>query len=113
VETSDAAVLDLRERSAVRGQSQSEAGQAPLEISRTAKHLVVDLPIGSREGPYDVGLLTETGDRIMSTTGMAQLHDHITDLRVDVDLSGVQAGTYSLGLRQAGLEWSRYPVRVF
>ena len=84
-----------------------------MEIPRTAKHLVLDLPIGSKEGTYDVGLLTETGNQILRATGTAQLHDHITDLRVDVDLSGVQAGAYSLGLRQAGLEWTRYPIRVF
>ncbi len=66
-----------------------------------------------QEGPYDVGLLTGAGDQILRATGMAELHDHITDLRVDIDLSGVQAGAYSLGLRQAGLEWTRYPVRVF
>ena len=113
VEATDVAVLDLRERSVARGQSQSEADQAPLEISRTTKHLVVDLPIGSKEGPYDVGLLTGTGDQILRATGMAELHDHITDLRVDLDLSGVQAGAYSLGLRQAGVEWARYPIRVF
>ena len=113
VQATETAVLDLRERSVARGQSQPEADQAPLEISRTTKHLVVDLPIGSKEGPYDVGLLTGTGDQILRATGMAELHDHITDLRVDLDLSGVQAGAYSLGLRQAGLEWTRYPIRVF
>ena len=113
VETTDTAVLDLRERSVARGQSQSETGQAVLEIPRTAKHLVLDLPIGSKEGPYDVALLTETGDQILRATGMAQLHDHITDLKVDIDLSGARAGRYSLGLRQAGLEWTRYPIRVF
>jgi hypothetical protein len=113
VEATDTAVLDLRERSVARGQSQADAGQAPLEIPRTAKHLIVDLPIGSKEGTYDVGLLTGTGDQILRATGTAQLHDHITDLRVDVDLSGVQAGAYSLGIRQASLEWTRYPIRVF
>ena len=113
VEAPDTAVLDLRERSVARGQTQAEAGQAPLGISRTTKHLVLDLPIGSKEGPYDVGLFTGTGDQILRATGMAELHDHITDLRVVVDLSGIQAGAYSLGLRQPGLEWTRYPIRVF
>jgi hypothetical protein len=113
VQTTETAVLDLRERSVARGQNPSDTGQAPLEIPRTAKHLVLDLPIGSKEGPYDVGLITNTGDELLRARGMAELHDHITDLRVDVDLSGVQAGTYSLGLRQAGLEWTRYPIRVF
>jgi hypothetical protein len=113
VQTTETAVLDLRERSVARGQNPSDTGQAPLEIPRTAKHLVLDLPIGSKEGPYDVGLFTGTGDELLSATGMAELHDHITNLRVDVDLSGVQAGAYSLGLRQAGLKWTRYSIRVF
>jgi hypothetical protein len=41
------------------------------------------------------------------------MHDHITDLRVDVDLSSVRPETYSLGVRQPSLEWTRYPIRVF
>jgi len=113
VEATDTAVLDLRERSVARGQGQSETGQAPLEIPRSAKHMVLDLAIGSKEGPYDVALFTETGDEILRATGIAQLHDHTTDLGVDVDLRGVRAGAYSLGLRQSGLEWTRYPIRVF
>jgi hypothetical protein len=113
VEATETAVLDLRERSVARGQSQADAGQAPLEIPRSARHLVLDLPIGSKEGPYDVGLFTETGEQILSGTGTGQLQNQITSLRVDVDLSRVQAGAYSLGLRQAGLEWARYAVRVF
>ena len=113
VEATDTAVLDLRERSVARGQNQADTGQARLEIPRTAKHLVLDLPIGSKEGPYDVGVLTERDVQILRATGMAQLHDHVIDLRVDVDLSSVRAGAYSLGVRHAGLEWTRYPVRVF
>ncbi|MGB6631920.1 MAG: hypothetical protein WBE52_11820 [Terriglobales bacterium] len=113
METARTAVLDLRERSVARGQSQSETVQAPLEIPRTAKHLILDLPIGSKEGPYEVGLLTESGDQILRATGTAQLRDHITDLRVNIDLSSVHAGEYSLGVRQASLEWTRYPIRVF
>jgi hypothetical protein len=113
VEATDIAVFDLRERSVARGQTQAEAGQAPLEIRRSAKHLVLDLPIGSKEGPYDVGLFSETGDELLHSTGIAQLHDHITDLRVDVDLGSVRPGTYSLAVRQPSLEWTRYPIRVF
>jgi hypothetical protein len=112
-EAPDTAVLDLRERSMARGQSQADAGQAPLEISRTTKRLVLDLPIGSKEGAYDVGLLTETGDEILRATGMAELHNQINGLRVDVDLSSIRPGEYSLGIRQPSLEWTRYPIRVF
>jgi hypothetical protein len=111
VEATDTAVLDLRERSPVRGQPASES--APLRISRTTKHLVLELPIGSKEGPYDVGVLTDTGDELLRATGTAELGQHITSLRVDVDLRSVRAGTYSLGVRQPNVEWTRYPVRVF
>ena len=113
VQATDVAVLDLRERSVARGQSQSEADQAPLEISRTAKHLVLDLPIGSKEGPYDVGVLTDTGDQILRATGMTEVHDHVTALRVDIDLNSVRAGAYSLGVRQPNQNWTRYPIRIF
>ena len=112
VEATDTAVLDLRERSVARGQNPSDTGQAPLEIPRSAKHLILDLPIGSKEGPYDVGLLTGGGDQILRATGTAQLHDHATSLRVDVDVSSVRPGAYFLGVRQPDLEWARYPVRV-
>jgi hypothetical protein len=112
LQTTATVVLDLRERSVARGQNPSETGQAPLEIPRSAKHLILDLPIGSKEGPYDVGLLTEGGDQILRATGTAQLHDHATSLRVDVDVSSVRPGAYFLGVRQPDLEWARYPVRV-
>ena len=112
VEATDTAVLDLRERSVARGQSQSDTTQAPLEISQNIKHLVLDLPIGSKEGTYDVGLLSETGDEILRATGIAELHDHITNLRVDVDFGSVRPGIYSLVVRQPSLEWTRYPIRV-
>jgi len=105
--------LDLRELSVVRGQNPSQTNQPPLEISRSAKHLILDLPIGSNEGSYDVALLSESGNQIQSASGSAQLQDHIVTLRADVDLSTVRPGPYVLGLRQPGLAWTRYPVRIF
>ena len=112
VPTTETAVLDLRERSVARGQNPPDTGQAPLEISRSTKHLVLDLPIGSKEGPYDVGLITASGDELLRATGTAELRDHINRLRVDVDLSSIRPGVYSLGVREPNLEWARYPIRV-
>ena len=109
----ETAVLDLRDRSVVRGQNPSETGQAPLEIPRSAKHLVLDLPIGSKEGPYDVGLFSDTGDQLLRAAGTAELHEHVTVLRIDVDLSSIRPGTYSLRVRQPNLEWTQYLVQVF
>ena len=57
------AVLDLRERSVARGQNPADTDQPPVQVPRTAKHLIVDLPIGSNEGSYDLALLTKLGIR--------------------------------------------------
>ena len=113
VGTTDTAILDLRERSIARGQSQVGTDRALLGIARTAKHLVLDLPIGSKEGPYDVGMFTDTGDQLLRAAGTAELQEHVTVLRIDVDLSSIRPGTYSLRVRQPNLEWTQYPVRVF
>jgi hypothetical protein len=104
--------LDLRERSVARGENPSEARQVPLEVWRGAKHLILDLPIGSKEGSYEVKLLSDSGEPIRSTTGTAQLENHTAILKTEIDLAGVSPGLYLLAVRQPGLEWNRYPVRV-
>ena len=90
------AVLDLREISVARGQNPSETNQHPLEISRSAKHLILELPIGSKEGSYDVALLSESGSQIQSASGTAQLQNHVVTLRADIDVSSVRPGLYLL-----------------
>src|SRR5271157_4340821 len=113
VQPAETAVLDLRELSVARGQNPTEADQRPLELHHSARHLILDLPIGSKEGAYNLTLLSESGNQIWSTSGTAELRDHNVSLRVDVDVSGVQPGLYFLALRQPGVEWTRYRVRVF
>ena len=104
--------LDLRDRSVARGENPSESQRVPLELSREAKHLILELPIGSREGGYQLALLKGTGEQISSTTGMAQLENHTVILKTEIDLAGVSPGLYLLAVRQPGLEWNRYPIRV-
>ena len=104
--------LDLRDRSVARGESPSETRRVPLELSRQAKHLILELPIGSREGGYQLALLKATGEQITGTAGMAQLEDHTVILKTDIDVADVSPGMYLLAVRQPGLEWNRYPIRV-
>jgi hypothetical protein len=112
VQTAATVVLDLRERSVSRGENSADTKQLALEIPRTAKHLVIDLPIGSKEGNYDLALLNEAGNELSRATGIARLEDHIVILRADIDIRNLSPGLYFLGLRQSGREWSRYPTRV-
>ena len=105
-------VLDLRGRATVRGENQPETSQRPLEVPRNAKTLNLELPIGSNEGTYDVALLNPSGAELFRTGATAKLEDHIVVLRADVDLGGVPPGSYFLGVRQPGLEWTRFSIRL-
>ena len=111
-QTAAVVVLDLRGRSTARGENPPETSQPPLEVPRSAKSLNLELPIGSNEGAYDVALLDPSGSEHLRTSAKAKLEDHIVVIRVHVDLAGVSPGSYFLGLRQPGLEWRRFPVRV-
>jgi hypothetical protein len=111
-QTSATVVLDLRERSLARGENPTGAKEVALEIPRTARHLIVDLPIGSKEGSYDLALLNEAGDEVLRATGTAKLEDHVVVLRAEIDIRNLSPGFYFVGLRQLGPEWNRYPTRV-
>jgi hypothetical protein len=112
VQTSATVVLDLRERSLARGENPKGAKEGDLEIPRTTRHLIVELPIGSKEGSYDLALLNEAGDEVLRATGTATLEDHVVILRAEIDLRNLSPGIYFIGLRQLGPEWNRYPTRV-
>jgi len=112
VQPSETAVLDLRGLSVSRGETPAQTNQPPVELHPSAKHLVLDLPIGSAEGNYDLALMSESGTQLLSATGTAQLQDGVVVLRADLKLRDVRPDLYVLALRQPGLEWLRYRVRV-
>jgi len=112
VQTAAVVVLDLRGRATVRGENQPETSQPPLEVPRNTKTLNLELPIGSNEGTYDVALLSPSGAELSRTGATAKLEDQIVVLRADVDLGGVPPGSYFLGVRQPGLEWTRFSIRL-
>lgn len=111
-QTAAVVVLDLRGRATVRGESPTDASQRPLEIPHGARQVQLELPVGSNEGTYDLALLNANGAELFRSTGTAKLEDHIAVLRAEFDLSGVSPGSYFLGLRQQGMEWTRFPIRV-
>jgi hypothetical protein len=111
-QTAAVVVLDLRGRSTARGENPAETSQPRLEVPRSAKSLNLELPIGSNEGAYDVALLNPSGAELFRASATAKLEDHIVVLRANVDLAGVSPGSYFLGVRQPGLEWTRFPIRL-
>ena len=110
--TAAVVVLDLRGRSTVRGENPPETSEPPLAVPRNARTLNLELPIGSNEGAYDVALLNPSGAELFRTSATAKLEDHTVVLRANVDLAGVPPGSYFLGVRQPGLEWTRFSIRL-
>jgi hypothetical protein len=105
-------VLDLRQVSAVNTQNPTEEGRQTLVLYRSARHLILDLPAGSNQGIDEIAIFSETGVEILDTSGAARLEHHVVCVEVDVDVNRFQPGQYFLGVRQPGLKWTEYRVRI-
>ncbi|HVS87976.1 MAG TPA: hypothetical protein VHF01_07115 [Candidatus Acidoferrum sp.] len=106
---SQTAVLDLRNRSVSRG-TEPNPGEPPLEVKRGVSHLMLYLPLGSSEGPYEVRIVKGSGEILVTASDVAKLIDHITQLKVPVNISLAPPGSYVLQLRKFGSEWNSYTL---
>ena len=104
--------LDLRNRFVLRGggEQSPKPPAAPLELSRDRLDLELDLPIGSREGQYEVQVLGQPGKPVASASGTAKIENYVTVLRAKIDLRNFAPGRYLLGIRRPELDWTYYPV---
>jgi hypothetical protein len=85
--------------------------EPPLEVNRAATHWNIYLPLGSSEGPYDVRVVTQSGESILAASSTAKLADQITSLKAAVRLSSMRSGRYILQLPGRGLvEWNSYAL---
>jgi len=103
------AVLDLRNRSVSRG-TEPNPGERPLEVTRAATHWNIYLPLGSGEGPYDVRILTTSGESLLKASGEARLNHGVTSLEVAVSISSSRPARFILQIRKPGSEWNSYSV---
>jgi len=105
------AILDLRNRSIARG-AETTPEEPPLELTRTAKNVKILLPLGSSEGPYEVRIVTLSGEELSASSGTAKLNDHITSLEVVLPRDSLRSGKYFLQLRKPQLSWESYSLMV-
>ena len=108
-EVAETAVLDLRNRSVARGTEPNPEVQ-PLEVSHSATHLNIDLPLGNIEGPYDVRFVTTSGESLLNAAGEARLNHGVTSLEIAARLSSSRPGRSVLQIRKAGSEWNSYSI---
>jgi hypothetical protein len=106
-----AAVLDLRNRSLSR-EGESHPIQPPLEIARKASRVVVYLPFGSSDGPYELAISARDGDAVFAGNGTAKLKDGLTSMSVKINLDAARPGLYVIKLRKAGTQWTSYSLSV-
>lgn len=109
--TTQAAVLDLRNRSVPRG-TESNPPEPALEISRDAPRLEVYLPLGSSEGDYELEITNQEANTVFTGSGTAKIEEGITSLTLAANLSSVSRGQYVLKLRKAGSGWNSYAMSV-
>ncbi len=103
------AILDLRNRSVARG-TETNQDEPPLELTRTSTNLKILLPLGSSEGPYDVRIVTLSGEELAASSGTAELNEHITSLEVVLPRDSLRSGKYLLQLRRPQLSWESYSL---
>jgi hypothetical protein len=103
------AVIDLRSRSVARG-SESNPIEPPLEVSRKATRWIIYLPLGSSVGPYDLRLLTSSGEPLVTMTSIATISNGIASLQVSMDVSSARPGRYVLEIRKLDLQWKSYAL---
>jgi hypothetical protein len=106
---SQAAVLDLRNRSVSRSPERN-LGEKPLELRRRSSQLNIYLPLGSPEGAYEVRIVTTSGDSLLNTGGLARLNEGVTSLQVRGDAIFARPGQYILQIRRAPSDWNSYPL---
>jgi len=102
--------LDLRQFSPSRGGGVSEAPIVTFPLSEVG--LSLTLPVGSRDGQYDVGMFSSDGAEKAQASETARTGNGITTLKVKLDLRHVPAGQYLLGIRYRTALWEYYRVAV-
>jgi hypothetical protein len=107
------AVLDLRNRSPVRGEQQPAPGEAAIaSLPPRLLDLSVYLPIGSEEGDYEMQILRDAATPLVTQSGTATLEDRNVILRLRTNLTGLAPGRYLLGVRKAAFRWMYYPIAI-
>ena len=107
------AVLDLRDQSLVRGETEPvESGTELPALPARQVDLTVYLPIGSEEGAYELALARQADVPLATARGAAALVDQNVVLAATMDLSALDPGIYLLGVRRGEFRWAYYQVRV-
>jgi hypothetical protein len=92
----------------------SAESQVPLtvEAPRERGIVIIQLPLGSDDGQYDVEIRKDTIDAapIKRFHGVAAIQNGHTKLPVQMDFSGLRPGKYYIAFRHADASWHFVPL---
>ena len=108
----EAALLDLRNASALRTVEPSTFDEEPIELPRGLLALTVQLPIGSGEGLYEIEIRRPGETAILTASGEATLQDGITTLSFNVDTSSIEPGEYEFTWRLADFSRRSHTILI-
>lgn len=91
--------------------SESARASSPITFERRPEELTVNLPVGSKAGPYEFRLLRDD-QPFVSTKADAAIRNGTTAFTVKIDFSKLASGSYSMSVRQAPWDWNYFPVLV-
>lgn len=93
--------------------TRSDAARAssPIAFERRPEEVTVNLPVGSKAGPYEFRFL-KADQAVVSARADAEIHNGTTAFTVKIDLSKVALGNYSMSVRQVPWDWNYFPVVV-
>jgi hypothetical protein len=105
--------LDLRNWIVFRGEQPPGAHRGPIQLPRERLDMMIWLPVGSEAGNYDVQVMTELGKSLVTATGPAVIRkDGVTALKVKLDITKLNPGSYVLSVGRPGAAANSYPLLV-
>ena len=105
--------IDLRPYSPTRSES-AQKSKPPLTVPNERVKLKIYLALGSPEGTYEVGVLTNQLKTITKQQANTVASDGTTFIPITIDLAGLPTGPYMLAIRpmRDGEEWQAFKLLV-
>jgi hypothetical protein len=92
---------------------EAESSEPKLTFPAADLHLTFKLPVGSRDGTYEVFVIPQGGSKaVANATGNAVMTGGDAILRLTLDLSGTKPGIYQLDFRRDGWDWMLLNCRI-
>lgn len=103
--------IDLAVFSPKRGDTNAEP-ERKIHLPRKLLRAEFLMPLGLEPGEYEIRFRDSTGAVLMNKSALGRVKDGTTSVELDIDLTSVARGSFTLMIRPPGLDWRRFPGEV-